>query len=735
MSFFPQSPTGGVATATATATATKAPSTSSTLPTFPGGLALGNFQNLQLPQLSPEALKSVTKFLNSTAQSVLLTRAIGGMMDNAISDVSTSFSKYRIKPPATGPVVANTRRLQQASTEKGTTTGTTHASSVEVTAEDVIKALQQLQEAAAAGEFGSGPAGSVDLQFSDGTKPTAASMKRKLLASSVNDDINAYATQLQQQVKDAVATWQRLENGAVISGDEFQAWLASRAAGLKQRFETLKTRFEAAANSATVKGSGSIQRRLLQENNKKSPTGAAAAPAPETEENFFFGGDDSALPGTYTTSTMVVLMTPADTEASAAFIDDVLNFLMDTITASSFQDMTAFTPQAFGVGIPMFRSDEAVDYYASMYESPAAEYGDGDESDQLLQMLTEGVTAAAARWPEQYGTAMAMEFPSGPAPEPSLEKETQGVSKDEGKGGLLERRRRQLLGVGSPSSASYNASPYDDFNDLDSEYEQEEAWLWVSGDDDWMSTEASKEEAILQYAEEADESELLDLVVKLVAPVNENGDGISPALMEILLDPANASVAQLLKELAAGPAGGELSVAKQSGTEVVPPRFAVFGPSVVAGFGQAAAVGAHLPRHIPENQREGYYNNNNGKMIDMVAPLRGPKPHTERDMPSGMDARWWGVVLGLGGLGLLLVGAAAIAAMKPQAPEIAHGEDSVHGVGRGAGGFMTGKRGYESVPAQPASPISASPWEKKGQAAKIQAQSSGTPRKTSNLPA
>ena len=130
-------------------------------------------------------------------------------------------------------------------------------------------------------------------------------------------------------------------------------------------------------------------------------------------------------------------------------------------------------------------------------------------------------------------------------------------------------------------------------------------------------------------------------------------------------------------------------------------------------------------------------NNGNGKMVDMVvAPLRGPKPHTERDIPGGMDARWWGVVLGLGGLGLLLVGAAAVAAMKSPESSLQGrgGEDSIHGGGRGGGGGAAAavKGGYEAVPASPQ--MSASPWENKGQVAKVKA-SSGTSRKTSNLPA
>ncbi|KAL4539613.1 hypothetical protein Ndes2437B_g02023 [Nannochloris sp. 'desiccata'] len=704
-----------------------ATTTATTPSIFPRNFDLGN---IQLPQLSPDALKSVTQFLNTTAKSFMLSQAISGMFDQAITDVGKSFSKYRIKPPA-GSTAANTRRLQQAVNDKENVVGgTLNASSVDVTAEDVIKALQQLERAA--GIVG-GPASSVDLQFSGGDSKPTASMKRRLLASA-DGDINAFSTQLQQQVKEAVATWQRLDHGAVISSDEVKTWLASRAAGLKQRFEDLKTRFEAAANSEIVSG-GSTKRHLLEKSTKNP---AAAAPAAETDEEIFddydFSDNSNRSPVAYSTSTVLLLMTPADAEASTAFIDDVLNFLMDTLTSSRVtpDGSSAFSPQAFDLAIPMYRANEDEAYF-NMYDPPAAEnaadYG-GDENDELLQLLMESVTAAAARGPEQYGTAMAMEFPSGiPTTEPTSKRQ-QDLTIDEAvaKGLLLNRRRRRQL-LGLDSAFAYDAELAEDF--LDSEYAQEEAWYMISGDDDWMSPEASIEEAVLQYADEANESELLDLVVKLVAPIDDHGEGISPVLLEMLLDPANASVAQLLKELASGPAGGEINVAKQSGIDAaIPPRFAVFGPSVVAGFGQAAAVGAHLPRPLPQIQQRDS-NNNGGKMVDMVvAPLRGPKPHTERDMPSGMDARWWGVVLGLGGLGLLIVGAAAVAAMKPAAADVRDGEDSIQGGGRG--GTMGRKGGYETVPASPQ--MSTSPWENKGQVAKAKA-SSGASRKTSNLPA
>jgi len=640
-------------------------------------------------------------------------------MDQALSNFGKSLSKYRIKAPG-GSTAVNSRRLQQALNNKE---GGTASS-----AEDVVKALRQLQTVPA--ETVGGPASSVNLQVFDTNSKITETMKRKLLAST-DGDINAFAKQLQQRVEEAVATWQRLDNGAVISSDEVRTWLASRAAGLKQRFENLKARFEAASGSTTAT-EGSTKRHLLQENTGNPD----AAPAPEVEEQTFDEFDYSDYsddsPVAYTTSTVVLLMTPADAEASTAFIDDVLNFLVDTITTSQIipDDSSAFTSQASDFGIPMYRGNEDETYF-NIYESPAAENAADykeEENDELLQLLMESVTAAAARGPEQYGTAMAMEFPGGiPATEPTPQTE-QDLTIDEAvaKGLLLDRRRRRKL-QGLDSAFAYDPELEKDF--LDYEYEQEEAWYMSTDDDDWMSPEASIEEAILQYADEANESDLLDLVVKLVAPIDENGEGVSPALLDMLLDPANASVAQLLKELASGPAGEEMKIAKQSGLDaVIPPRFAIFGPSVVAGFGQAAAVGAQLPR--PQTQQwDGNYNG--GKMVDMVVnPLRAPKPHTERDMPSGMDARWWGVVFGLGGLGLLVVGAAAVAAMKPAASDVRGGEDSIHGGGRG--GTSGGKGGYEAVAASPQK--STSPWENKGQVAKVQA-SSGASRKTSNLPA
>ncbi len=641
-------------------------------------------------------------------------------MDQTISDVSKSFTKYRIKAP-TGPSTVNTRRLHQVLNDKEILS---ESSSVEVTAADVAKALQQLQQAAEAvgAESVGGPVESVNLQlFSDDSKQHATSLKRRLL-SSANGDINAFATQLQQQVQEAVALWHRLDNGVEISSEEVKTYLAARATGLRQRFENLKSRFEAAANAAKTSTSGSTQRRVLQSHNKTpeaatTATATPAAPAPEVEEEIF-----DLSPVSYSTSTVLILMTPADAEDSTTFIDDVLNFLMDTLTASSIAPAdysSAFSlPQAFGLGVPMYRPDESDDrYFRQMYGgSPLAEDYEGEESDELLKLLMGSVTGAAARGPEQHSTAMEMEFSNDSQPEPSTE--TLPVDAAVAKGVLLDRRR-QLL--------SHESSAYDqEFNDdvLDKEYEKEESWLWVAGDDDWMSPEASIEEAV-------------DLVVKLVAPVDKNGEGISPALLEILLDPANASVAQLLKELAAGPTGGEIGVAKQSepGKAIIPPRFAVFGPSVASGFGQAAAVGAHLPRPPQTQQRDSNNNAGNGKMVDMVvAPLRGPKPHTERDVPSGMDARWWGVVLGLGGLGLLVLGAAAVAVMKSPSEfsQLRNGDDSVHGGGGNGRADAAINGGYEPI----VSPRrGTSPWENKGQQVAKAKASSGTSRKTSNLPA
>lgn len=534
---------------------------------------------LNVPRLTPEALKGISEFINTTAKSLFLENSLSSMLESAMKN--QNFSQFRIKPSQISSAAFG-RQLRQVTEEPEKHKPVV----VEVTSADLVAALDQMMAAAVA--IG-GPQGTIDVSSS----PTEAASARRRMLSTTTPDISTIAVQLQKRAADAAATFKELRNGAIVAREQAQKELAARAAGLKSRYDSLQARIQAAFQNS--------QRRLLQEDDASADEGGFSPRSGERPA----GG-----------TTMIIVMQPADTAASMNFIEDVLGFLMDTVRSSV---------------VP-------------------PEYNEEDDASWADGEYFEFEPAAEDAWGEE------------PSEEPYFEDASEIDFENDGSEELLDRSRRRMLSS-TLNAASQDANKADssvtkglDYEyDFDAAYAGEDEWLWATGDEDWMSSEASLEEAVLRYADEANESELLDLVVRLVAPTQEGG--ISPALMHILADPQGSSVAQLLKELAAGPAGSELSVAKY-GAEM--PRFTVFGPSVQSGFGLAAAVGAHVSR--PE--LAGQDGSGNDKRVDMVVgPLRGPKPHRDRDVPSGMDARWLGMVLGLGGLGLLLTGA-ALAAMR-----------------------------------------------------------------------
>jgi hypothetical protein len=108
--------------------------------------------------------------------------------------------------------------------------------------------------------------------------------------------------------------------------------------------------------------------------------------------------------------------------------------------------------------------------------------------------------------------------------------------------------------------------------------------------------------------------------------------------------------------LAAEPNGGELRVeSKQL------PRFSLFGSSALtraphasADDGAAAAAAAAADR---EHRKVDVI------LVPLSAAAKGPARHEGAPNPTGFDARWWGVALSLGALGLLMVGA-SLAALK-----------------------------------------------------------------------
>ena len=551
-----------------------------------------NLTNLfNVPPLTPEALKGIRDLINSTAKSLSIQNSISNMMESAMQ--KRDFSQFRIQPFQLNAAAIG-RQLRQIDEKPQKQQEVL----VEVTAADLVAALDKIMSAAAT--IGC-PKGTLEVSSSH---TELASSKRRLLTTT-QSDISTIAAQLQKQAADAAATFKEYRNGAIVAREQAQKELAARATGLRTRYEALKARIEAASQNSS-------HRRLLQEDDVIG------------DEDGSFQGPPHSRPKAAGGTTMIIVMQPADSAASMNFIEDVLGFLMDIVRASV---------------VPGEYSSEEEDAWADgeYFEfEPAVEDVDAWEEDSTYP--------AEEAYPENSASDLSNNEPSS----------------EDGSDELLDRRRRMLSSnlntKANTAQGSGTGEKVADYEyDEDAAYAEEDEWLWATGDEDWMSSEASLEEAVLRYADEANESEILDLVVRLVSPTQEGG--ISPALMHILADPQGSSVAQLLKELAAGPAGSELSVAKY---DAEMPRFAVFGPSVQYGFSQAAAVGAHVSRPHPAGQDA----NGNPKVVDMmVGPLRGPKPHTDRDLPSGMDARWWGVVLGLGGLGLLLVGA-ALAAMR-----------------------------------------------------------------------
>lgn len=191
---------------------------------------------------------------------------------------------------------------------------------------------------------------------------------------------------------------------------------------------------------------------------------------------------------------------------------------------------------------------------------------------------------------------------------------------------------------------------YDPYGyNLDAAYQDDMAWMWSSAGDEWATDKATVEEAIMAYApDHPEETSVAELVIRLMTP--SASGAVSPALINLVSDPEKTSLAALLDELSQSPPGSEIEV-RNHAEEL--PRFAVFGPSAISDASQAGTAQTR-----PKGTQE------SGRVSEMVVvPMRGPAPHTGQSGPTAMDARWLGVVLGMGGLGLLLVGA-ALAAMR-----------------------------------------------------------------------
>lgn len=312
-----------------------------------------------------------------------------------------------------------------------------------------------------------------------------------------------------------------------------------------------------------------------------------------------------------TKTTVVMLMPPQDFNDSAAYVQDVLGFLTNFVSS-------AFAP----LGPPGIR------------RSPAAE--------------------------RPHSTK---HFPHPPA------QEAHTIA--------AQRKRRQLLSgideneIGDARDDNYYYEEFEQDNVYDDGYDgldaNDDAWMW-GNDNQWADGYVDEAEEGLNYGvEPADQMpSSMELVIRLLTP-NENGV-VSPELIKLLSDPEGATLAQVLAEMSMAPAGSELVLSNAAPTtkdgsmeQVTGPRMPLFGPSIKVGPAQAAS--SMPPSQSLEEERRKAQRQAVAEFV--IKPLKGPTAHnTEDPAPKMMDARWWGVALGLGGLGLLLV-AASLTGMKP----------------------------------------------------------------------
>ena len=607
--------------------AATAATVASSLSASPFASSLSGLANsFSVPTLPPEALKSISAFIDAASKGLKIESSIGSAVEKAMDGMS--LSNFRITPAS----LAHGRRLRQAAVENDDTAAAKKGASKPTVVADLIGAMESL---AAAGPLLEGPGSSVKLPLPADTIDAASA--RRLLSTPEDDDFNSIATQLQRQVGEAVASLKSL--GSKGGGAIVPAQLTARAAGLKERYNSLKTSIETASTKA--------QRRLLQEDGDDGGDSFSSDEAEQLENPPYSHSQGSP------TKTMIIVMQTEDIAASTAFIHDILGFLSESIHSAMMPPPAALQRNRRSMDAPeegeyladeLEEEDASSGYYyeVEMVDYAAQDENNEDESSRRRRLLSSPSLQSSAS--SSSSSSSAVTPPQKPASSSSSAVTPQKPAS---------------------SSSSSDSFSYDYEYDLDAVYAEEDAWMWAAGDEDWMSSEASVEEAVLRYVDEANETELIDLVVRLAAPLEEGG--ISPALLQILSDPQGRSVADLLKELAASPAGSELNVANR-GSEV--PRFAIFGPSAMTGFNKAAAVGAHKARP-QQDARDG-----SGKVVEMVVtPLRGPRAHTDRDSPNGgMDARWWGVTLGLGSLCLFLIGASAVAALQTYVYTILHGK-------------------------------------------------------------
>lgn len=386
-------------------------------------------------------------------------------------------------------------------------------------------------------------------------------------------------------------------------------------------------------------------RRLHQiDDGSNSTTGAGN----DSDDSTFAlppGWDDASLlfypQPTRVRNTIVVLMAPDSSSNSSDVLRDMLDLVSQIVNE-------AFVPMAPPAVSPAAYRQRQVALEAGGGEVEADCYGLTPEEEAALLLTSSDDDKDAFNDP-----AAGEEYDDLPA-DSAL---------------TIQRRRRRMLSqqqlrpVSEFSTLKESEAEYD----IDAAYAEDDAWVWQAEEADELSSSAlthgSLDQALFGYAvgSKGSDAGIMELVVSLTAPVEDGG--IPPALLHLLADPESSSVAELLDLIASQPSLGTITIqsdtSTQGSTHQEMPRFAVFGSSAVTPAEHAAAGSAKVASAVPEQS---------ARVSDMiVAPLSGaakaPTPHTANDAPSGMDARWWGVALSLGAVGLLLVGV-SIATMK-----------------------------------------------------------------------
>lgn len=231
----------------------------------------------------------------------------------------------------------------------------------------------------------------------------------------------------------------------------------------------------------------------------------------------------------------------------------------------------------------------------------------------------------------------------------------------------VQRRKRQLLSrteeyINGGNNDKYYYEEFEQDDAYDGYDAEDDAWMWGNDDNEWVNGQVEGDEAL--YSETPTMPSSMELVIRLLTPT-ENGV-VSPELINLLSDPEGATLAQVLTEMSMAPAGSELvfsnSPAKDVSSEATGPRLPLFGPSVKVGPAQSASS-ISSSQSLEEERRKAAQRQAVAELV--IKPLKGPTTHNNGDStPILMDARWWGVALGLGGMGLLLV-ATALSGMKP----------------------------------------------------------------------